>query len=321
VIPFINSLSKIYPTASNQIPIDTPLGGNFGSRIAISLMVCFNLCGAEPKTRPATVEAGPPEAGVIKGTAMTSDRRPIKTFGGSIYGYSAKSGQKVSANIEGEDGKYSTDVGPGQFATRAWTEVEYNGRKYRIDLDSADGKGGLTKQHTKRGVVKNFVWKLDGFREGVDARSTDRYYSHHGGSINLNPEGHGVEFWYGIKKERHEPELKIPADAKVELTLTPDGPLIDGSQGKPVVLKIRGADITGYMDRITRGIAIGRYKATATATLADGTIKRLRVTPYYTFKEKEAPAPSETAILEFMQSKPPSDNINGVDEINVHVMY
>lgn len=275
----------------------------------------------DKKDGGAKVDAGPAEPGVIKGTATTMDGRPIKSFGGYISGYSSKSGQRVSANIDGTDGKYSTDVGPGQFATRAWTDVEYNGRKYRIDLEPTDGKGGLTKQDTKNGVVKNFVWKLDGFRAGGDPRSTDRFYSHCGGSINLYPEGHGLEYWSGIKKDyQHKPEAKIPADATVELTLTPDGPLIDGSKGKPVVLTLKPSKITGYMDRITRGIPIGRYKATAKAILPDGSSKPLRVTPYTAFKEADAPAPAAEAVLEFAQSKENSEVVNGVDEVAVHVM-
>lgn len=263
-----------------------------------------------------------PSRGVVKGTATTADGRPIKAFAGSVSGYSATSGENVEADIEGADGQYRTDVGPGQFAVRAWTDVVYNGRPYRIDLVAADGKGALARQDAKDGLEKSFVWKLDGFRAGADARSEDRYYSHCGGSINLNPEGHGVTYWPALKGDhQHAPEPVIPADATVELTLTPDGALIDGSEGKPVVLTIRGADISGYMDRITRGIPIGRYKATAKATLPDGTSRPLRVTPYYSFKEKDAPAPAETAVVEFVQSKPPSTNVNGVDELNVHVMY
>jgi hypothetical protein len=276
--------------------------------------------GAGPA--PAAEVAAAPQAGVISGTAKTLDGRPIKSFGGSIYGYSSKSGQSQTLSLDGANGKYSTNVGPGQFATRAWTDVDYNGRNYRIDLHPVDGKGGLTKQDTTLGVVKDFVWKLDGYRPGSDARSDDRYYGHYGGSINLNPEGHGVTYWSSIKKDyQHKPEPPLPADATVTLTLTPDGPLIDGSTGKPVVLKLRGADIHGYMDRITRGIPIGRYKATATATLADGSAKPLRVTPYTSFKEAAAPEPAATAVVEFVQSSPPSENVNHVDELNVHVMY
>jgi hypothetical protein len=295
--------------------------------VSLLSMTLLSGCDETTKAEPgAKAEAGAAEvaaeAGVIAGTAKTIDGRSLKSFGGGISGYSSKSGQTVSTSIDGADGKYRTDVGPGQFATRAWTDVEYNGRKYRIDLEPVDGKGGLVKQDTKDGVIKHFVWKLDGFRAGCDERSTDRFYSHCGASINFNPEGHGVTYWTTIKKDyQHTPEPPIPADAIVELTLTPDGPLIDGSEGKPVVLKIRGADIQGYMDRITRGIPIGKYHATARATLADGSVKPLRVTPYYSSNVKDAPEPAAKALIEFQQSSPPSENVNNVDELVVHVMF
>jgi hypothetical protein len=279
--------------------------------------------GASGASAATTGEASAAaEAGVIKGTVTTTDGRPVKSIGGGISGYSAKSGQNVSATIDGADGKYRVAVGPGQFATRAWTDVEYNGRNYRIDLCPVDGKPVLAKQDTTAGVIKNFVWKLDGFRPGSDARSDDRFYGHFGGSINFNPEGQGATYWADIKGDyAHAPEPKIPPDATVELTLTPDGPLIDGSTGKPVVLTQTPGKVTGYMDRITRGIPIGRYKVTARAKLVDGTVKPLRVTPYYQFKNKQAPEPATTAVLEFVQSKPNSDIVNGVDEVIVHVMY
>jgi len=284
------------------------------------LLACCSLSGAENLKTPAAQNPGPPEPGVIKGVATTSDGRPLKSFEGSISGYIVKSGSKISANLESLDGAYATEIGVGQFAMRAWTDVEYNGGKFRIDLHPVDGKGALVKQDTKNGLIKNFIWKLDGFRPGADERSLD-VYSHHGGTIDFNPEGHGVQYWTGIKRDyKHVPEPKIDPAATVHLTLTPDGPLIDGSQGKVIIFKIRGSDIKAYTDRKRRGIPIGRYKASATATLADGTVKPLRVTSY-SQQMKEIPESSETATLEFRQSNPPSDTINRADEVIVHVMY
>ena len=64
----------------------------------------------------AAQPAAGPQGGVISGTAKTMDGRPIKSFGGSIYGYSSKSGQSQTLSLDGAEGKYATDVGPGQFA-------------------------------------------------------------------------------------------------------------------------------------------------------------------------------------------------------------
>ena len=73
-------------------------------------------------------------------------------------------------------------------------------------------------------------------------------------------------------------------------------------------------------NRRRRGIPIGRYVVTAKITHADGTTKALRVTPYG-IQGVEPPEPAESAVIEFVQSKPNSDTINGVDEIAIHLMY
>ena len=298
------------------------------SRLAV-LILTFSFasigCGETEAKSDSAEGAKPavePTAGVISGTARTVDGRPIKAFGGSIEGYTIKSGETVSTEIVGVDGIYEAEVGLGQFCTRAWTDVEYNGRAYRIDLEAVDGKTPLTRQDTKSGLVKDYIWKLDGFRAGADARSYDRFYSHCGGSIGLNPEGHGVFYWSGIRGDhQHAPEPKIPADATVEMTLTPDGPLIDGSEGKVVILTIKGADIDDPIDRVTRGIPIGRYNATARAIHADGSIKPMRITQVPDNYKEKAAEPAESVVIEFVQSKPVSETVNGVDEIKVHLMY
>lgn len=265
-------------------------------------------------------EVREPEAGVIQGTARTLAGRPLASFGGSISGFSTKSGETLSLNIDGVNGVYRAEGVPGQFATRAWTDVEYHGRQYRIDLDPVDGKDGRTKQDTKHGLRKDFVWKLEGFRPGSDARSDDNFYGHYGGAVRLCPEAHGAFYWSGIRHAKHEPEPKIPLDAIIEVTLTPDGARIDGSLGSPVVLTIEPAKIKAALDRHRRGIPIGRYSVTAKIEHADGTTRALRVTPY-DIVGVEPPEPAETAVIEFIQSRPPSATINGVDEISLHLMY
>jgi hypothetical protein len=270
----------------------------------------------------APADAGRLEPGVLKGTARDASGRPLKSFAGYAYGYSLKSGQTQSANFDGADGRYRVNTGPGQFATRAWTDVEYNGHQYRIDLCPADGKGNLTEQDTSDGLVKDFVWRLGGFRPGVDERSDDRFYGHFGGSIMLYAEGDGATYHENVLGNyQAKPDPKVPADSTVEVTLTPDGPLIDGSAGQPVVLKTKPADVHGYMDRLTRGIPIGRYKATARELTAAGQTKPLRVAAFDTFHKTKPVAPAESITVEFIQSKPPSDNVNGVDEINLLAMY
>src|SRR4051812_46905144 len=61
-------------------------------------------------TPAAPADAANPEAGVMKGTATTADGKPLKTFGGSIYGYSLKSGQSQTLSIDGADGRYRVNL-------------------------------------------------------------------------------------------------------------------------------------------------------------------------------------------------------------------
>ena len=270
----------------------------------------------------AAIVSESPEAGVIKGTAVDSIGRPIKSFGGSLSGYSLKSGQNQSADFAGAAGAYRVNPGPGQFSIRAWTDVEYNGRQYRIDLHPVDGKPLLFKHDTTSGIIKNFVWKLEGFRPGTDERSDDRYYSHYGGSLMFSVEGNAAAYQTEVLNNYSaKPEPKLPADSTIEVTLTPEGALIDGSPGKPIVLQEKPAAWKGYMDRVTRGIPIGKYRATAEETTAVGAKKPLRLVTYLSFHKGTPQGPAESVTVEFIQDKPPSDVVNRVEEINLHAMY
>lgn len=276
--------------------------------------------GAAPGA--AVADAGPAEAGSMKGTAVDSQGKPLAKFGGSIYGYSLKSGQSQSLNIDGASGQYRVNTGPGQFSARAWVDVNYNGHPYRIDLHPVDGETVLHKYDTTNGVVKNFVWKLDGYRPGNDERDENRNYGFYGGSIMLYAEGNGAQYQADVLSNYSaKAEPKIPPESTVEVTLTPDGPLIDGSQGKPVVLKSKPSDIHNYMDRLTRGIPIARYKATAREITADGQTKPLRVVRYDSFKRTKPIGPDSSIVVEFLQRNAPSDNVNGVEEVNLLVLY
>ena len=262
------------------------------------------------------------EAGVMKGTAVDSMGRPLKSFGGHASGYSLKSGQNQSADLAGAAGAYRVNLGPGQFSVRAWTDVEYNGHSYRIDLHPVDGKTLLFKHDTTPGIVKNFVWKLEGFRPGVDERSEDRYYGHYGGSIMFSVEGNGAAYQTEVLNNySSKPEPKLRADSTIEVTLVPEGPMIDGSPGKPVVLREKPADWKGYMDRVTRGIPIGKYKATAQETTAGGEKKPLRLVTYLSFHKGTPQGPAPSITVEFIQPGPPSETVNRVEEINLHAMY
>ncbi|MFC4454259.1 hypothetical protein [Deinococcus sonorensis] len=110
---------------------------------------------------------------------------------------------------------------------------EYHGVNYRFVLVADD----RTEFPAEKGAVRNFTWKLTG------KTPDDGYY---GGSL----------WMYGAVDE---PGFDL---SRVEVTLEPDGPIIDGSAGKTIKAFLYGSQI--------RDIPIGRYRVTARYLPEDG---------------------------------------------------
>ena len=135
-----------------------------------------------------------------------------------------------------EDGTYRLKVHPGAWRAYATIRKEYNGRTYPLEMhpDSSDS-------FDDAGAVRNFTWKLEG-------RKPDSEWGYYGGLVKVFSETGFYEM------------------ENVEITLEPDGPLIDGSQGRTLVLRLGD----NYWRELAylEDIPIGRY--TASAVLLDG---------------------------------------------------
>lgn len=132
----------------------------------------------------------------------------------------------------GEDGRYRLKVQPGAWQAYATLRTTYNGMRFILNLhpeneDSFDDEGG----------VRDFTWKL----EGRDPRNEYRYY---GGLVKVFTD---VGFYEDMEK--------------IELTLRPSGPLIDGSEGRTLVL--RSGDNYWVQLAYLEDIPIGRYMISA----------------------------------------------------------
>ena len=131
----------------------------------------------------------------------------------------------------GADGRYKVQV-PRSSSWRpyAYMSRTYNGRTYKLDLhpDVADSFPGDT------GGVRNFRWKLTGDKPAP------------------------LQGKYGMTLYV-QPDPDAPSDIEnFKLTLTPLGPLVDGSTGKE--LKVS----TSYAQQsLVEDIPLGRYKLTA----------------------------------------------------------
>ncbi len=150
----------------------------------------------------------------------------------------------------GEDGSYRIKVQPGAWKADASLREDYHGRTYTLELhpDSIDS-------FDESGAVRNFVWKLEG-------RPPDSDYGYYGGFIQLSTD-------YGFEHDLED----------IELTLAPAGPLIDGSEGR--TLRLRLGDHY-WVDRYqVEDIPIGRYRVGATLR-SDGETRPLKIQDWHT---------------------------------------
>ena len=179
-------------------------------------------------------DASRPESGYATGTVVDTLGNPIAgakiLLDNTVFYASHVSGSTA------DDGTYRLKVHPGAWRAYASFQKEYNGRTYSFELhpDSADS-------FDDGGAVRNFTWKLEG-------RKPDSEWGYYGGLVKVFNETGFYEM------------------ENVEITLAPDGPLIDGSEGSTLVL--RSGDNYWRQLAYLEDIPIGRYAVTA--ALLDG---------------------------------------------------
>ena len=127
------------------------------------------------------------------------------------------------------------------YTAKAWTEVDYGGEHFclRLGMPNASDFDSFVPSD---GAVRNFQWQLTGVIE--DLKDYDGYF---GGEIRLFREG----------------DMK---NGTVELTFTPQGPLVDGST---VAAFTRTLNVNE--DLFVYDIPLGLYTVTSVLVEADGT--------------------------------------------------
>lgn len=180
------------------------------------------------------VDASRPASGYATGTVVDTRGNPIAgakiLLDNTVFYASYINGSTA------EDGTYRLKVQPGAWRAYASIRKDYNGRTYSLELhpDSIDS-------FDDTGAVRNFVWKLEG-------RKPDNDWGYYGGLVKVFNETGFYEM------------------EDVEITLAPNGPLIDGSHGSTLVL--RPGDNYWRQLAYLEDIPIGRYAVTA--ALLDG---------------------------------------------------
>jgi hypothetical protein len=167
-----------------------------------------------------------PESLIAKGRVTDSTGRPLP---GAVVNADWQLSDDYSLNgFADANGNYRIALDPPQSSwhMNASYTTTWNGVDYAFDLDPVDDSPFVGTD----GGVRDFVWRLTGPTPEGDASYGGTVYAYmdFGGSIPIDPQ-------------------------YVQLTLTPDGPLVDGSTG---------AVVTATGDQID-DVAVGRYVVTA----------------------------------------------------------
>ncbi|MDB5045232.1 MAG: hypothetical protein JWQ08_1282 [Deinococcus sp.] len=166
-----------------------------------------------------------PTPWVMQGTVRTAAGQPLA--GVEVYADNTLYYNMNALATTDAQGRYRIElpheVGtwrPGASIKRSWGDQVFKLTVYPNDNSAFSARDG---------AVRDFVWRIQG--------------KHDGGVL-----GQPVNVYFGGEGE-------VDWDT-LELTFTPDGPLIDGSRGQPFRRKVTGGKI---MD-----VPIGRYRVAAT---------------------------------------------------------
>lgn len=173
------------------------------------------------------------KAGYVIGTVTDPQGKPLSRATVYIdHTVITGNGPEVSTKT---DGSYQVQLlgGIGEWIAKGYMLKQYNNRIYKLLLDPENPEPFTAEEKP----VRNFQWKLTGH---VPDLSLDLYY---GGTVEMyrDPNVDGLN-----------------DNENIEFTLTPVGPLIDGSAGK--TLKVQSAK---RYNTFLKDIPIGRYKISA----------------------------------------------------------
>lgn len=232
-----------------------------------------------------------PQAGAIKGRAVKADGSPVPAFfvpysgfedgklaNTSATGYAIDT---VNSTAKGAGGRYSIKVPQGAYRVSAYVSYNYKGRSYNFPMEAVNPPArhdynGLGLDKLKGGLVRDFVLKMTGKKAGA-SEETETVYKHayYGGRIDLDAsEYEGI--LGGGNKLTTPLRNAYPADSQVEITLTPQGPRVDGTKGE-VLTATRPLGDDGKWTFNIRGVYPGTYTATARLLKADGGVLPLRL--------------------------------------------
>jgi hypothetical protein len=188
--------------------------------------------------------------GYLTGRAVDARGQPlpgVEVWADNTLLYDTNAGATTGA-----DGSYRIDVRrpAGTWHASASLRRQYHGRAYTFDLDPSDDSVFAGNA----GAVRNFTWRLSG------ARPDQGTY------------GGFVVGYLSQLLDPANPDEGLDSQS-VELTLTPEGPLVDGSDGSVITRKL---ERTGNGDAV-EDVPVGRYRISARYAPPDRTPRPMQV--------------------------------------------
>ncbi|RKG82920.1 carboxypeptidase regulatory-like domain-containing protein [Corallococcus terminator] len=193
-------------------------------------------CGGDTsnggKTDAGTPGTGAVEPNVMKGRAVDSQGRGLA--GVEVTAHNQFQSGTTVKTVTGTDGTYRLDVSNpiGPWLANATLDRAYHAASYRFTLASEEPATFAGNE----GAIRNFTWKLTGAKQGGGT---------HGGIVTV---------YFEDPIDPANPS-RVVSNSDVELSLTPDGPLVDGSTGTAVTSQVEQTP-EGYG---MPDVAVGRY--------------------------------------------------------------
>ena len=264
--------------------------------------------------------------GYVIGRAIFEDGRPVPNFSVEASGFDGQTGTGRLGLITAHDGSYAlqtkdtfsnkTPVKAIVSGVSATALIDYHGHHYEIAMRPMDDKVNGTEAgefhgNSGPGVVRDFVLNLGALKPGhqPDEKTEPEYKnSCYGGHIMVRCDLSRGK--YAIIPDRTSLSQVFPGASRVTVTLTPSGPLIDGSQGRPFTQTFT---MDGpWKGLFLRGIPLGIYNATASLTDPKGAAHSLQLS----LKPITAPVWQASVPIEFL---PTRMFLDGSDEVPLYL--
>lgn len=208
-----------------------------------------------------------PKPGTVRGYVKDAKGKPLA---GALIGVrsTAAGGFYSGASATTDDrGYYEIKVpwGVASFYAAGYT-IDYGEGRAALGLHPTDGQMGNFASTS--GLVKNWVLLSYGVADRDEASDNPKYSgNYYGGTFTVG---------YWITDDRFDDGKSLPNNSDIEVTLTPEGALLDGTTGKAITIRkhVQEGSSTSLW---VNNVPIGTYKISARLLKAGGSSQPLHL--------------------------------------------